>query len=894
MLQLPAKRLSQIAESLLWLDGRPFSFADYPMQRAIYDGRFKSTLMMCGRQIGKSTSLANFIIAESVAIPFFREYYVSPTKEQTLIFSNTRVGKTLAYSPLVRKHFQSPEHADRVLHRAYTNGSENAFTYAQEDADRARGFSADRCCYAKGTQVLTARGWAAVEAVRADDILADVDSAGEIEWHRPSALIHEEYTGTMIEFKHRGFFLRVTGNHRMWANLKVKPQLQVPDDYSFMSAEELISTERMGFKLTSQTTPRYSVPPETRTFDGVPGTHITVKYQPFAQLVGWYISEGSLAWRTWQGNRTHPNPVITQTPGRYLKQIEELADAAGIPHFTNGPYRTRTAADVHLNSVALGRYFEPLGKSFDKFIPREFFEHASLLTEVLKGIYLGDACYHAGEPWDTGTLRTRSKQLAEDVQEAWFRLGRACTVYVREMTGKPLYEIRPCKYTEMIFWRADFTTKNRVTAHAVVAEDVYCFTVPHHRLVVKGGLESKPIICGNSFDEFQDMLSDAVVPVVTASMKNSQYRYETYTGTPKTMENPIQVYWEKSTQSEWVMKCDGCSKYNYVISEKAIGKRGPICLHCGKTLNPRGGIWVDMRKPEPPPNWDPTSGVEFRYIKGFHIPSPIMPLNIPGCHNDPESQRAAQERWNDILTDMENFGPSKFRNEVLGVSDAIGRRLISLEELKALCVGPSIQRKPDQRGNLKDVSVTVAGVDWSGGGTSGVSRTVLWVWGWMPKTQKLRTLYYRIYPGNNPVNDVRDILEILQMYNVAVVVGDAGEGALPNSMLRDGLGPHRCTMVQYGSQQVPCKWNGLDRYNADRTTLIDNFLMVLKKQGVEYPPYEEMVDPIKDILNIYEEVTTMGKKVWRHSPTLPDDSLHAQLFGWFAFKLHTTDLRFYA
>lgn len=512
------------------------------MHKAIYDGRYKSTLMMCGRQVGKSTSLANFIIAESISLPHFKEYYVSPTKEQTLIFSNTRVGKTLAYSPLVKKHFQSPEHADRVLHRAYTNGSENAFTYACEDADRARGFSADRC----------------------------------------------------------------------------------------------------------------------------------------------------------------------------------------------------------------------------------------------------------------------------------------------------------------------------------------------------------------SFDEFQDMLADAVVPVVVASMKNSKYRYETYTGTPKTMENAIQAYWEKSTQSEWVMKCEGCGKYNFVVSEKSIGKRGPICLGCGKTLNPRTGFWVDMHKPEPPPGWDPTTGVDFRYIKGFHIPSPIMPLNVPTCHESVDGQRGAQERWNDILTDMEKFGPSKFRNEVLGVSDAIGRRLISLEELKSLCTGPACERRPGHQTNMKGVSVIVAGVDWSGGGTSGVSRTVLWLWGYVPAEQKLRTLFYKIFPGQNPVADVKEILEILAAYSVTIVVGDAGEGALPNSMLRDALGPHRVTMVQYGSYQWPCRWNGLDRYNADRTTLIDNYLMILKKQGVVYPPYEECSEPIKDILNVYEEVTTLGKKVWRHAPTLPDDSLHAQIFGWFAFKLHTTDLKFYA
>ncbi len=531
--------LSDVAQRLLWLDGDAFSLDDYPMYRSIYDGRYKSTLLMCGRQVAKSTSLANFIITESVAIPFFKEYYLSPTKEQTLIFSNTRVGKTLSYSPLIKKHFQSPEHADRVLHRSYTNGSENAFTYACEDADRARGFSADRVLY----------------------------------------------------------------------------------------------------------------------------------------------------------------------------------------------------------------------------------------------------------------------------------------------------------------------------------------------------------------DEFQDMLYDAVVPVVNASMKNSEYRFETYAGTPKTMDASIQYLWDRSTQSEWVVRCDGCSKYNFVVDEKSLGLHGPICLNCGNVLNTRVGTWVDMRQPY---------GKE-RLIKGFHIPQPVMPANIPRCAvatpslTLTEVMERAQSRWDDILRDREMYSPAKFKNEVLGVSDAVGKRLISLEELQQLCTGTPIFPGPESgpSGNMAGVSVALAGVDWSGGGTTGLSRTVLWVWGFTPQTQQLKTLYYRIYPGNNAVVDFHDVLRICNNYSVAMVVGDAGEGSLPNSMLKEALGAHRVVPVQYGSFSKAFMWNGVDRYHADRTTMIDNYMMYLKRKAAVYPPAEQMQQPIQDILNVFEEVTTSGKKVWRHSPQLPDDCLHAQIFGWLAYKIVTTDMKFY-
>lgn len=532
---LKPQRLSEVAERLLYLDGKPFSLADYPMFRAVYDGRYKSTLLMCGRQVGKSSSLANFIISESVALPFFKTYYVSPSKEQTLLFSNTRVGKVLAYSPLVRKHFQSPEHSDRVLHRSYTNGSENGFTYAMDDADRARGFSADR------------------------------------------------------------------------------------------------------------------------------------------------------------------------------------------------------------------------------------------------------------------TL----------------------------------------------------------------------------------------------FDEVQDMLYDSVIPVINACLKSSKHRFETYCGTPKTMENSIEHLWQHSTQSEWVMKCDGCSTYNFVQNEKSVGKHGPICLKCGKVLNPRLGQWVDMKS-------QPTEGALL--TKGFHIPQVIMPMNIARCYEgNGEAMKDAQSRWDDILRDMELFSPAKFRNEVLGVSDAVGKRLISLEELQALCVGPDLVNTATTGSALMDgISTTFAGVDWSGGGSSGTSRTVLWIWGFEPAHQRMRTLFYKVYPGSNAVHDVKDIVETCLRFSVQLVVGDAGEGALPNSVLREGLGMHRVTQVQYGSHPKPLSWNGTDRFLADRSTLIDNFMLLLKRKGAVYGPQAQMQTAISDVLNVYEEVTVSGKKVWRHSPQLPDDCLHAQIFGWLAWKILSSDMRFYA
>lgn len=369
-----------------------------------------------------------------------------------------------------------------------------------------------------------------------------------------------------------------------------------------------------------------------------------------------------------------------------------------------------------------------------------------------------------------------------------------------------------------------------------------------------------------AYDEVQDILYEAVIPVINECMGNSDYGYETYAGTPKTLENTIEYLWSISTKGEWIMKCEGCGNWSFIESAKAIGKKGPICVKCGHLLNPRNGQWYDF---------NPGST-----LKGFHISQPMLPKNME-----------SEVRWRRILDKLERYSETKFKNEVLGISDALGARIIGKDELEALCKDYDVYRTPPP-GGLGNYKAIVGGVDWSGGGAEGISRTVAWVWGITPE-HRLRCLYFRIYPVTSPVTVVEDVAEVFQNYGVKLVVGDRGEGHLANNLLAKILGEHRVHQLHYGAQASPLSWNEKGKfYTGDRTTLMDNFFMVLKRGGVEYPKLEYMREPITDVLNIFEEVTQMGKKVWRHAPTQPDDAFHAQLFGWLAAKIVMMDMQF--
>jgi len=535
---------SSIAQGLFYVDNQPLSLENYPMFLAAYDGKYPRLLLKTGRQVSKSTTIAACMIAEAIGVPGFKSYYVSPTKEQTSKFSHTRVAKILAYSPDLRKGFVGQESIDNVFLRMLRNGSEMAFTYALDDPDRARGFSADRCC----------------------------------------------------------------------------------------------------------------------------------------------------------------------------------------------------------------------------------------------------------------------------------------------------------------------------------------------------------------FDEVQDILYEAVIPVIEECMANSKYQYSVYAGTPKTSENTIEFLWSQSSMTEWCMKCDGCGKHTFIDSVKPLGKMGPECMNCRKALNPRTGQWVDMAK------YATRAGDEGAGIKGFHVSQAIMLENVPAAWPLGSPQwEAAVERWGKLLWKMNSplYGESKFLNECIGVSTSTGVRLLTKEALETLCDPRHEMTRLPLPLSKAGITGTYAGVDWSGGGaevkgSEGLfkSRTVLHIWG-QQADGRLKTMFYKIFPNGHAVGWIDEIAELCNAWGVTMVVGDAGEGALANAMLRAKLGDHRVLAVRYMALSKPVDWNpNAAVYHVDRTTLIDNFARFLLHKQAVYPMLPQAKPAIDDILNVYEEVTTQGRKVWRHSPTMPDDCLHAQLFGWFAWRVMNRDLQF--
>jgi hypothetical protein len=134
---------SQFTERFLYLNGKPFSFQNYEFMKPIYDLDSPEIVMKFSRQTSKSTTMANIMMSKSAMIPHFKQLYVSPSVDQTKIFSGDRVAPVIESSPLIKRHYINSNVSQNVFTKRFLNGSTLYLRYALQSADRLRGLSTD-------------------------------------------------------------------------------------------------------------------------------------------------------------------------------------------------------------------------------------------------------------------------------------------------------------------------------------------------------------------------------------------------------------------------------------------------------------------------------------------------------------------------------------------------------------------------------------------------------------------------------------------------------------------------------------------------------------------------------------------------------------------------------
>jgi hypothetical protein len=119
-----------------------FSFAGRRHLYGPYDTPARRILLVCGRQVEKSTLLGNKALALCCLTPAFRVLYVSPSATQTKTFSSDRIREPIETSPVLRT-FTTRMLSQNVFEKQFVNRSKITLRYAFLNADRTRGIPAD-------------------------------------------------------------------------------------------------------------------------------------------------------------------------------------------------------------------------------------------------------------------------------------------------------------------------------------------------------------------------------------------------------------------------------------------------------------------------------------------------------------------------------------------------------------------------------------------------------------------------------------------------------------------------------------------------------------------------------------------------------------------------------
>lgn len=345
------------------------------------------------------------------------------------------------------------------------------------------------------------------------------------------------------------------------------------------------------------------------------------------------------------------------------------------------------------------------------------------------------------------------------------------------------------------------------------------------------------------FDEIQDMDPDHI-PIVQETMSYSRYAITHFTGTPKSVDNPLEGLYRRSSMAEWFIPCESCrhwnipsmdhdldaiiGPFNIHISEKYPGT---VCAKCRKPINPRHGRWVH-RHPER--RWQ---------FAGYHVPQLILPLHF-----------ADPEKWNTLLLKREGFGnmtQAQFYNEVLGESVDAGQKLITETELRGACVLPWANEKdpkPECLKNLRDYKHRILAIDWGGGGEEGISFTVLAVLGFRHDGTIDVLWGKRIVLGADHLAEAVECMKWAEKFQVDFVAHDyTGAGTVRETvMVQAGFNLDRVMavrLVRAASQDImvfkaATPINHRQHYSLDKTRSLLYTCQAIKLKLVRFFQYD--------------------------------------------------------
>ena len=278
-------------------------------------------------------------------------------------------------------------------------------------------------CFDEETEILTIDGFKGHKEVSVNDEIATLSKDGYLEYQKPKEIFRKQYEGEMVKVEHsKTIDQMVTPNHRLYVSKPVcwKDGKQVSPragKFEIVYAEDSIG-KFLFFKKNAMwkgEEVKYFVVPSTERLH-----EYKILMDDWLAFLGLYISEGS----SLQGR-----VLISQKKGNK----REIMKKKLLEIF--GDKVTENDSEILIHDTRLVQYLEKLGKSYEKYIPKEFKLLCSRQLEILYNfMMLGDGNEH-------GTYYTSSAKLVDDVQEILLKIGLSGTLHnTKNRVGRKIFK----------------------------------------------------------------------------------------------------------------------------------------------------------------------------------------------------------------------------------------------------------------------------------------------------------------------------------------------------------------------------------------------------------------------------------------------------------------------
>lgn len=329
-------------------------------------------------------------------------------------------------------------------------------------------------CFDERTRILSENGLKYFKDLRKDEKIATLNKKGVLEWQVPIRLIKEDYKGKMFSIETRTFSHLVTPNHNILAYAPhsktlvfYKPEY-LPTGARLKKRANWKGLEKNTFKLPAYieefgSRNQYSKFKCTRNLR----KEKRIEMKNWLEFLGYFISEG-------YAKNDHTTVSIAQSGKKHPKEWKKIKSCLDKLPFKYGIDRKQT--HFVICNVQLNDYLKQLGKSHEKYIPKELKELSKdNLKILLNSLLLGDG-------WkDKNGLHfvTSSKRLRDDIIEISQKIGIPSSFQeYKSKVGNPYWKMKLHSSKEIWFDKKQSRWIN-------YEGKVYCVEVPNHTILVE-------------------------------------------------------------------------------------------------------------------------------------------------------------------------------------------------------------------------------------------------------------------------------------------------------------------------------------------------------------------------------------------------------------------------